>query len=115
MTDSVFDRRLVEMAVTDSRAQDERQRTEQGLLIVDVAQLMREIARYMPNFQTDIEEKRYLEAVADIAIHVNAVTMHHDSVTGELRKGGPSVTIPPEETVAEGLKARDPATRPQGL
>lgn len=105
MTDD-FQTKLLQMRAEGTRDDDERRREAAGVLIVDASLLMTELARFMPDFVSDTERRGYLAAIADIAVQINAVSMSHDRTTGELMRGGHSVSFYPDEAITKGLENR---------
>lgn len=90
-----------------ARAADARRRAERAAVaVVDIVQLMRDLATYMPHYDSEAERRAYLDAVKDIAIQVNGALMYHEHDTGELRLGGPPISIAPDPVVAEALEVR---------
>lgn len=103
---STFDQKLIDFKVQNARERDDRSRRQHGLALIHTESLMRELVRHMPDFDTEIEQQRYLEAVKDIAIHVSAAPYRHDPATGELHTeaAGPGITSPSkivDEALAE--------------
>ncbi|MBA3019637.1 hypothetical protein [Propionicimonas sp.] len=70
----------------DTRATDQTLRLDTpGIAIVDVRQLMDDLAHFGPHhYRTKAERRAYLEAVRDIAIHVQAATYTHHESDGHL-------------------------------
>lgn len=89
------DESIAVMAAADARSDDELRRRELDAGIVCVPLLMRNLLRTMPSRYSAAERQAYVEAVKDIAIQVSGATMKHDSETGELTLGGPSVAVLP--------------------
>lgn len=105
-TFSEFDRRLAQDAAESQRRSDQDTRADAGAVIVVVKNLMRDLILHMPTYTHQIKSDGYMEAVKDIAITINAVTLRHDHATGELTAGGPALVLMPGVIVDAALADR---------
>lgn len=86
---------ITSAAIGLARSEDEARRHDVDAAIVCVPLLMRNLVRTMPTNYTAAERHAYISAVKDIAVQINGATMQHQSDTGELTIGGPSLTVAP--------------------
>lgn len=82
------------MLIKEARTSDAATRAGSGTVgIINVEKLMRDLVLFMPDLDTDRERAVYLEAVKDIALHVNPAQLEHEADTGALRRGGHPIIV----------------------